>query len=330
MRETVVQEKEAGQRLFKFLEKYMSEAPKSFLYKMLRKKNITLNGKKADGSERLEKGDRIRCFLADETIEKFQKKDDGSYPVTNLDVLYEDEDVIFLNKPAGMLSQKAKPDDVSLVEYLTGYLLAKGELTRENLATFKPGICNRLDRNTSGIVIGGKTVRGLAAMSALLRERDLDKYYFCIVKGHMAKGQVLDGYLKKDEGTNRVEILSLPAPGADPIRTAYEPLRSNGFCTLVQVELITGKSHQIRAHLASLGHPVLGDAKYGDAKTNRRLKEKYRIQRQMLHACRLILPKDLPECPKAAGRMIVAPMPPDMVRVIKGEDLICRPGEAEG
>lgn len=328
MREIVIREKEAGQRLSKFLEKYMNGAPKSFFYKMLRKKNITLNGKRADGSEKLSQGDQVQVFLAEETIEKFQKKEDGDYPVTELDVLYEDRDLIFLNKPAGMLSQKANAGDVSLVEYLTGYLLAKGELTRDGLTTFRPGICNRLDRNTSGIVIGGKSVKGLAAMSALLKERGLDKYYFCIVKGRLTQPQRLDGYLKKDEAANQATVLSRPEPGADPIRTAYEPLRSNGRCTLVQVELITGKSHQIRAHLASLGHPVLGDGKYGDPAANRWLRDTYRIRRQMLHACRVVLPKDL-SC-EAAGRSITAPMPADMVRVIKGEDLLWQPGEAEG
>lgn len=327
MREIVIREKEAGQRLLKFLEKYLNRAPKSFFYKMLRKKNITLNEKKADGSEKLVKGDRICMFLAEETMEKFRENEEGDYPVTDLDILYEDSDVIFVNKPAGMLSQKAKPDDVSFVEYLTGYLLAKGELTKEDLTRFKPGVCNRLDRNTSGILMGGKSVKGLAALSTLLKERTLDKYYFCIVKGELTAPQVLDGYLEKDEEANRVTILSSPKPGTDPIRTAYEPLRSNGLCTLVQVELITGKSHQIRAHLASLGHPVLGDVKYGDPAANRWLEKTYHIRRQMLHACRLVLPKDLPGL-AAAGRMIVAPMPEDMVRVIKGEDLICQPGGA--
>jgi 23S rRNA pseudouridine955/2504/2580 synthase len=329
MREIAIGANEAGQRLDKFLGKYMKEAPKSFFYKMLRKKNITLNGNKADGSEKLEEGDRVCLFLADETIEKFQAEPAGEYPTARLDVLYEDDDVIFLNKPAGMLSQKAKPEDVSLSEYLIGYLLSTGAVTAESLATFRPAVCNRLDRNTSGIVIGGKSLRGLQAMSAMLRERTLDKYYFCIVKGKMTKGQVLDGYLIKDEASNQVRILETAQLGADPIRTAYAPLQSNGFCTLVQVELITGRSHQIRAHLASIGHPILGDSKYGDREANRLMREKYGIERQMLHACRLTVPKDLSDCPGAAGRMIVAPMPQDMVRVIKGEDLICQPGEPE-
>ena len=329
MREVIIQRNEAGQRLDKFLGKYMKAAPKSFFYKMLRKKNITLNGKKAEGSEKLEEGDRVALFLSEETIGKFREETKVSYPTARLSILYEDEDVVFINKPAGMLSQKAEAEDVSLTEYLIGNLLAKGEITEESLATFKPAVCNRLDRNTSGIVICGKSLHGLQTMSAMLKERTLEKIYYCIVKGRMTEAQTLEGYLYKDEAANRVEIRKAPGEGAAPIKTAYQPLQSNGICTLLQVELITGRSHQIRAHLASIGHPVLGDSKYGDREVNRIFREKYGVQRQMLHAAQLSLPKDLPEL-RAAGHRITAPIPADMVHVIKGEDLTWQPGEPVG
>ena len=155
MREIVIRENESGQRLDKFLAKYMALAPKSFFYKMMRKKNITLNGKKAQGKEQLKQGDVVRLFLSDETVEKFRPKQ-TVYARKELDILYEDRHTLFVNKPAGMLSQKAKPSDQSLVEYLTAYLLESRQLTEEELRTFHPSVCNRLD--------------------AMFRERSVRKY----------------------------------------------------------------------------------------------------------------------------------------------------------
>ena len=156
MKQICVQEREADQRLDKLLFRYLKEAPKSFVYKMLRKKNITLNGKKADGSERVQAGDMIRMFLSDETYEKFSGKQGAgeiSYPTACLDIIYEDEHILLINKPAGMLTQKAEPGDVSLNEYMLGYLQQSGQWDEETSAGVRPSVCNRLDRNTSGIVI---------------------------------------------------------------------------------------------------------------------------------------------------------------------------------
>ena len=155
MRTLSVTKEQSGQRLDKFLQKYLSQAPKSFLYRMLRKKNIVLNGKKSDGSEKIAVGDEIKLFLSDDTIEKFSRKA-RTFPYRRLDVIYEDEHVLIVNKPSGMLSQKAKPEDISLNEYVIGYLIHENRLTEDTLFTFRPGICNRLDRNTSGLVLAGK------------------------------------------------------------------------------------------------------------------------------------------------------------------------------
>ena len=179
MRELTIRTNEAGQRLDKFLVKYMPLAPKSFFYKMMRKKNITLNGKKASGQERLAEGDTVKLFLSNETIDKFTKTDTvlqkSITPVAELDILYEDQNTIFINKPAGMLSQKAAKDDISLVEYVIGYLLESRQITEDELHTFHPSVCNRLDRNTSGIVAAGKTLAALQELSAMFRERSLKK-----------------------------------------------------------------------------------------------------------------------------------------------------------
>lgn len=315
-----VHKNEAGQRLDKLLAKYLNEAPKSFLYKMLRKKNITLNGKKADGSERTVQGDEIRLFLSDETVAKFTRHTEVAPETkTALDIVYENEDILLINKPCGMLSQKAVPSDISLVEHLTAYLTAEGSVTSQSLRTFRPSICNRLDRNTSGLVAAGKSLAGLQALTELIRNRDIKKYYLCLVKGSLAEEQLIAGYLVKDGRSNQVRILKeKQRPDALPIRTRYRPLAGNGRTTLLEVELITGRSHQIRAHLASIGHPILGDAKYGDEALNRRLKERFGLKHQLLHAWRITFPVLKGTLAPVSGRTFTA-MPPDLFERIRKE-----------
>lgn len=314
MRELMFQE-DAGQRLDKYLQKYLKLAPKSFLYRMLRKKNIVLNGKKADGSEKLKQGDVIRLYLSDETLEKF-REEDRSYPVwPGLEIVYEDRQVLMVNKPAGMLSQKAAPEDVSLNEYLVGYLLAGGQVTRESLAGFTPGVCNRLDRNTSGLVIGAKTLGAAQEIGRLLKERQAGKYYLALVKGTIRRGERIRGWLVKDRKKNQVTVSREPAEGGAPIETAYEPLASNGAMTLLKVELVTGKTHQIRSHLAGTGHPLAGDGKYGDATFNRYFRERYRLNSQFLHSWKIEFPAmDAPF--DALSRRTVTAEPPELFRKI--------------
>lgn len=217
-----------------------------------------------------------------------------------LPVVYEDKDVIFINKPTGMLSQKAKPEDTSANEYILAYLIADGELTENSFRTFRPSICNRLDRNTSGLLAAGKTLKGLQEMAKALKERSVRKYYRCIVKGTIQESSYLKGYLQKDEASNQVSIRKMkPSEGEWlPIETEYKPIRCKGGYTELEVHLMTGRSHQIRAHLASIGHPIIGDYKYGNADTNAYFKKNAKITSQLLHASRFVFED---------GREITAP-----------------------
>lgn len=320
MRQIVITEKEAGQRLDKMLSRYLNEAPVSFLYKMLRKKNIKLNGKKAAGQEKLAVGDTVVLYLADETVEKFSKniaQEREQDKRVQLDIVYEDEHILLLNKPVGMLSQKAERTDVSAVEYVTSYLLDSGQITKEGLRTFHPAVCNRLDRNTSGLLAAGKTVAGLQELSRMFKERTIGKYYLCLAAGTVTEPSVIRGFLRKNEKTNQVEITKKETSGSAAIETEYRPLRVVKGATLLEVHLITGKTHQIRAHLASVGHPIVGDFKYGDKKVNARYKQEYGLTHQLLHAYRIQFPMIDGELSGLSGKEFYAD-PPGKFRQIVG------------
>lgn len=320
MKSIIVNQNEAGQRLDKLLGKYLNLAGKGFLYKMLRKKNITLNGKKCTGSEKLTQGDEIRLFLSDETIEKFSQVTVQKVKQVKLAIVYEDAHVLLVNKPSGMLSQKARDTDESLAEYVTGYLLDTGALTREDLRSFRPSVCNRLDRNTSGLVAAGKSLAGLQILSEMFRDRSLHKYYLCVAAGTVDKARTIDGYLKKDARTNQVTIHKSPAADSSRIQTEYEPLCSRDGFTLLKVTLITGRTHQIRAHLAFEGHPVAGDYKYGDPAVNEQVKRLYGVRSQMLHSWKLVFPQMPEPLGYLGGRSFQAPVPEEFRRMFPETD----------
>ena len=310
MQELTITDLESGQRLNKYMMKYLNQAPSSFIYKMLRKKNITRNGKKASGDEILECGDVIKVFLADETIEKFRvvqasKQTSG----ITLQILYHDSDILAVHKPVGVLSQKAQKDDYSINEAIVDYCLSMRILTVKQLETFHPSISNRLDRNTSGIILAGISLKGSQTLARILKGHTCEKYYYTIVAGEMKQGIHEKAYIVKDTKKNQSKIQKLESPGASMIETAFTPLCvKNGF-TLLQVQLFTGKSHQIRAHLQSLGYPMAGDTKYGNPAVNRKLRERYHLNHQLLHAGRLVLP-DIPE--------ITDPLPAEFQNVADG------------
>ena len=299
MREVLIGKNEVDKRLDGFLKSYFPNASMGFIYKMLRKKNITLNGKKASGTEKLHQGDKIAVFFSDETFEKFKGKSIAASgnkrefkaleKLGNIEIIYEDSNILLVNKPAGVLSQKSTNKDLSLNDWLIEYLLNKGEISEAELETYKPSICNRLDRNTSGIVICAKSLAGARVMNQMLKDRTLDKYYRTIVSGKMDKEYKLSGFLYKDEAKNKVFIKN-EDPHDDRysfIETLFKPLKysDKDNLTLLEVKLITGKTHQIRAHLSSQHLPIIGDVKYGGKKIGG-------LNYQLLHCYRISFPAD--------------------------------------
>lgn len=321
MREVTIGPNEGGQRFDKYLKKYLKEAGSGFLYKMLRKKNITLNGHKADGSEKLNAGDRVCFFLSEETLDKFRgtvspvstiRKEE----LLSIPVLYEDSQVLLADKPAGLLTQKAQAQDYSLNEWLTDYLLADGKLKEEELSTFRPSVCNRLDRNTSGLVICGKTLAGSQKMSELIRDRNLHKFYRLFVAGKPPAEGLAESWLLREENSNQVRIYEKkPADSrAVPVRTGWRLLEAYEDCSCLEVELFTGKTHQIRAQMAALGFPLIGDVRYGNEAVNRYFR-KAGVRSQLLHACRLEFPPLDGLFSGLSERSVVAPEPESFLRM---------------
>ncbi len=314
MKQFIIGENEAGQRLDKYLKKLLPEAPGSFLYKMLRKKNITLNGRKASGDEKTGAGDEVKLFLSDETFEKFAGSgrglsSDKSFAGPSPAVIFEDHHVLIMDKPAGILSQPDASGAPSMVEYVTDYLLKSGELTEEDLRTFRPSVVNRLDRNTSGLIAAGKTLAGLQELSEAFKSRTIDKYYTCIVAGCIKNEKKLKGYLHKDHKSNIVSVRQFSEEGDLPIETEYRPVKSSPDFTLLKVKLVTGRTHQIRAHLASEGHPIIGDPKYGSRELNREAEKRFGVRYQLLHCSEMYFGKRTGALEGLSERVITSPLP---------------------
>ena len=326
MRELIVSENEEGQRLDHYLGRHLKAAPSSFLYRMLRKKNITLNGKKAAGSEKTAAGDIVRLFLSDETIARFSGRSSGSPDVSELpgdavDILYQDPDFMIINKAPGILTQKGSAGDVSLTEYVRRILKIK---TEGLSAGYAASPANRLDRNTSGIVLFGLSVKGSQYLTEMLRERSCDKHYLAVVAGRFDADETFRVYYTKDTSGNKVRLYDRIPPGekkAGIMMTGVRTVDSTDDFSLLDIRLITGKPHQIRAHMAYLGHPVAGDPKYGRKEINCRLASEYGIHRQMLHSSQITFPSDLGDGCLLRGKTFSAPMPEDMKSLLLGTGL---------
>ena len=277
---------EAGQRLDKFLRKYLKDVPLSAIFKALRKGDIRVNGKKQKEKYPLEVGDVIEIKYIQskrENKSNFIKVDSSG-----LKICYEDENILIIEKWPGILvhpdSNKKEP---TLTDFALSYLNAKGDYIPENEVTFTPAPCNRLDRNTSGMVIFGKNFESLRLLNEAIREDQVEKYYNTLVKGRIQDG-LYTGYILKNEETNISKIYDKKVPNSKKIAMEVKSLKSNGAFSFLEINLITGRSHQIRAHLSHLGNPLIGDIKYGDKKLNSFFMNKYGLNYQYLYAYKLI------------------------------------------
>ncbi len=276
---------DAGQRLDKFLTKSLPTLPQALLYKYIRLKRIKRNGRRAQISDRLQAGDTLELYINDEFFEKPRPQYDFLRAAKTLDILYEDENLLLLNKKVGLLSHPDETEYVdTLITRVKRYLYEKGEYDPDSEQSFTPSLVNRIDRNTCGIVMAAKNAEALRALNAIVKSRQLHKMYLCVVHGRPPReADTLEGYLRKDEAKNKVFVSRKSAPDAKQIRTRYRVLDSYRDLSLLEVELLTGRTHQIRAHLASVGCPLLGDGKYGTNAQNKR----YGYKKQFLCSYKL-------------------------------------------
>nr|WP_300003175.1 RluA family pseudouridine synthase [Tissierella sp.] len=285
MREIIINVNESDQRLDRFLKKYLANATTGFIYKMIRKKNIKLNEERAKPESMIFEGDKVQLYLAEETIIKFEAAQEEVKTDLKLDIIYEDDNIVLINKELGMLSHgRGGEFEENVVDSLISYLIRKGDYVPRIEKTFTPSICNRLDRNTSGLIIGAKNYQSLKLINEALKALEIRRFYKTIVKGEMKHASKEKAYLLKNEEKNRVEISSQDFEGSKEIITRVVPIDSRGGYSLLEVELVTGRTHQIRGHLSSLGYPLIGDRKYGNSVANKEFKESYGIENQILHS----------------------------------------------
>lgn len=263
MKEFIINENDAGQRLDKFLQKAVRLLPQSLMYKYLRLKRIKVNGRKSEISCRLQLGDRVALYIGDEFFE--ESRPSFFAAPAEVRVVYEDGNLLLCDKPQGLLVHEDDGGAAdTLINRVKHYLYNKGEYDPAAEASFAPALCNRIDRNTGGIVVVAKTAAALRLLDECIRERQLRKYYLCLVKGcPRPKKGVLTHYHMKDERQNRALVFDAPRPGARTMVTGYRVVASNGRYSLVEIDLKTGRTHQIRAHMAYIGCPLVGDGKYG-------------------------------------------------------------------
>lgn len=285
----VITENEEQQRLDRFLKKYLRNASLSYIYKMIRK-DVKINGKRGNIETILKQGDELAFYISDEEMESLmEKKKSLQKAKKQFNIAYEDEHILVVEKPFGLLTHGDSTEKKNhLANQVISYLIEKGDYKPNKERTFVPSPVNRLDRNTTGLVMFGKDSRSLQALNKMVRERGyVSKYYLTVVVGELKQELILKDKMEKDQSKNMVKVMPLEEEGGKVMETIARPIISKNGFTLVEVELVTGRTHQIRAHLGGAGYPVMGDTKYGNSSANRNIDKQFGLTTQFLHAYKL-------------------------------------------
>lgn len=287
MKSFVIGKNDAGQRVNKFIEKAVPDLPRSLMHKYLRLKRIKLNRKRCNPEDKLVEGDVLELWINDEFFSDNSSQEMQFLKApAELNIVYEDENILLVDKHAGLVVHEDESGvSDTLINRILHYLYEKGEYQPQLENSFVPALCNRIDRNTSGIVIAAKNAESLRILNQKVKDRELQKLYLCIIHGEISpKADTLRDYLLKNEKDNLVKVFKKQVPDSKTIITKYKTLRSNGRYSLLEVDLKTGRTHQIRAHFAFYGHPLVGDTKYGRNRDNKDNNFKY----QALYSYKLI------------------------------------------
>lgn len=310
LKKLTIDKNHANQRIDKYLKKLLCQAPTQLIYKMLRKKDIKVNGMRIKENYILKENDCVELFLYDDKFQEYTKPQTIFDLKIMFDVLYEDNNILVVSKPAGLLVHEDINEDINTLDHqVLTYLYQKGEYDPQMDLGFTPGPVHRLDRNTSGIVIFGKTMRALQDLNEMMKKRHcIDKTYLTICEGYMPTCELI-GYMKKESDQSLVKVVSSKTPGALMMHTLVRNIQSNQSFSLVEVKLITGRTHQIRVHLSSENHPIIGDSKYGNFELNKFVQKKHHLNHQFLHAYQICFVKPIGSLKYLQDMTITCPLP---------------------
>lgn len=312
----IIEKNDGNQRLDRFLKKYLANAPLSHIYKLIRK-DLKVNGKRAKVETILTEGDELTFYISQEQLDEYTRVKKTIKAKKQFGIAYEDERILIAEKPFGLLTHgDSREKKNHLANQVCGYLQQKGEYDPSRERVFAPSPANRLDRNTTGLVLFGKDSESLQVLNRMIRDKSrIRKIYLTIAAGEMKETLHLSDRMEKDERNNRIKVLPADSESGKTMETIVRPIMTNGQYTLVEVELITGRTHQIRAHLAKVGHPIIGDAKYGNPRVNQKIKRQFNLTTQLLHAYKLIFGNMDEPFEYLNGKAVTATLPKDFARI---------------